>query len=172
MNFLTILANVPEINYHFIYDTQYHISKMPQEKETLKIYRVSQTRQARGSLVSSRFNGGFTDEEDSRDGRINLNRELIRHPLSTVLVRAGGDSMKNAGITRNCLLVVDRSATPQNGNIIIARIGGELSVRRLSIGYDGSVRLLSENGNYKPIEVTEEMDFEIWGRVIYSIREH
>lgn len=142
-----------------------------QEKETLKIYRVSQTRQIHGSLVSSRFNGGFTDEENSRDGRINLNRELIRHPLSTILVRASGDSMKNIGITRNCLLVVDRSADPKNGNIIIARISGELSVKRLSLGYDGKVRLLSENENYKPIDVTEEMGFEIWGRVIYSIRE-
>ncbi len=80
--------------------------------------------------------------------------------------------MSNAGIYPNCLLVVDRAMETHSGHIIIARIFDELCVKRLSICDDGKVWLLSENEIYAPIEVSEEMDFEVWGRVLYSIQPH
>jgi DNA polymerase V len=95
---------------------------------------------------------------------------LIRNPLATVYVRVSGDSMSDAGIYPNSLLVVDRSMETCDGHIVIAKIFNELCVKRLSIGNDGKIRLLAENTNYSPIEVTEEMDFEVWGRVLYSIQ--
>ena len=144
---------------------------MSQENGTLKIYRVSQLRQIARPLVSSRVSAGFpSPAEDYIEGHIDLNMILIRNPLATVYVRVSGDSMNDAGIYPNSLLVVDRSVETCDGHIIIARIFDELCVKRLSIGADGRIRLLSANENYRPIEVTEEMDFEVWGRVLYSIQ--
>ncbi len=144
---------------------------MLQEKETLKIYRVSQARQIARPMVSSRVSAGFpSPAEDYIEGHIDLNMILIRNPLATVYVRVSGDSMSDAGIYPNTLLVVDRSMETCDGHIIIAKIFNELCVKRLSIGNDGKIRLLAENANYSPIEVTEEMDFEVWGRVLYSIQ--
>lgn len=139
--------------------------------QTLKIYRVSQLRQIARPLVSSRVSAGFpSPAEDYIEGRMDLNRELIRNPLSTFYVRVTGDSMINVGIYPNCLLVVDRSLETQDGNIVIARIFDDLCVKRLSICNNGKVWLISENEDYAPIEITEKMDFEVWGKVLYSIQ--
>lgn len=54
----------------------------------------------------------------------------------------------------------------------MARLGQEFTVKRLHTEEDGRIRLLSENPSYEPIEVTEGMDFEVWGRVMYSIHRH
>lgn len=144
---------------------------MSQENGTLKIYRVSQLRQIVRPLVSSRVSAGFpSPAEDYIEGHIDLNMILIRNPLATVYVRVSGDSMSDAGIYPNSLLVVDRSMETHDGHIVIAKVFNELCVKRLSIANDGKIRLLSENANYRPIEVTEEMDFEVWGRVLYSIQ--
>lgn len=144
---------------------------MLQEKETLKIYRVSQLRQIARPMVSSRVSAGSpSPAEDYIEGHIDLNMFLIRNPLATVYVRVSGDSMSDAGIYPNTLLVVDRSMETHDGHIIIAKVFDELCVKRLSISNDGRIRLLSENQNYRPIEVTEEMEFEVWGRVLYAIQ--
>lgn len=144
---------------------------MLQEKGTLKIYRVSQARQIVRPLVSSRVSAGTpSPAEDYIEGYIDLNMVVIRNPLATVYVRVSGDSMSDIGIYPNCLLVVDRSMETLDGHIIIARIFDELCVKRLSINVNGKIRLLSENENYQPIEITEAMDFEVWGRVLYSIQ--
>lgn len=146
---------------------------MLQEKETIKIYRVSQAKQIIRPLVSSRVSAGFpSPAEDYVEGYIDLNMMVVRNPYATFYVRVSGDSMSNIGIYPNCLLVVDRSIETHDGDIIIARVFNELCVKRLSIHSDGRVRLLPENENYKPIEVTEKMDFEVWGKVLYSIQPH
>ncbi|MEZ5429143.1 MAG: translesion error-prone DNA polymerase V autoproteolytic subunit [Pyrinomonadaceae bacterium] len=141
--------------------------------KTLRIHRVAQSRKIARPLIVSRVSAGFpSPAEDYIEGRIDLNRELIKHPLSTFYIRVTGDSMCNAGIYPNTLLVVDRAMETGDGHIVIARLGDELCVKRLSVGDDGRVRLLPENDFYSPIEIGEETDFEIWGRVIYSIQTH
>jgi SOS-response transcriptional repressor LexA len=55
-------------------------------------------------------------------------------------------------------------------DIVIARLGNDLCVKRLRIFEDGSVWLFSENINYQPIQVGAEDDFEIWGKVLHSIQ--
>jgi DNA polymerase V len=120
-----------------------------------------------------RVPAGFpSPAEDYVKGRIDLNRDLIKHPLSTFYVKVTGDSMVGAGIMPGAMLVVDRAVEALDGHIIIARIDDELCVKRLSMGDDGRIRLLSENEQYAPIEITEGMDFQVWGRVVYSISPH
>jgi len=109
--------------------------------------------------------------EDYVEGRIDLNRELIKHPLATFYIRVEGDSMIDAGIQPGALLVVDRAVEVHEGHVIVARLGDELCVKRFSTA-GGRIWLMPANDRYEPIEVTEEMDFEIWGRVLYSIHCH
>jgi DNA polymerase V len=124
-------------------------------------------------LILCRVQAGFpSPAEDYVEGRIDLNRDLIKHPLSTFYIRVSGDSMIGAGIMPGALLVVDRAVESNDGHIVVARINDELCVKRLSICDDGRVWLLSENEQYRPIEIKEEMDFEVWGRVLYSISSH
>ncbi len=83
-------------------------------------------------LFESVVPAGFPSiAEDYVDRALNLNELLIQHPAATFFVRVSGDSMVNAGITSNDILIVDRALTPTNNKIVIARIDGELTVKRL-----------------------------------------
>lgn len=146
---------------------------MTERRQFNSIYKiVRQTRVSR-PIFLSRVPAGFPSAaENYVEGRIDLNKELIRHPLTTFYLRVIGDSMSGVGIYPDSLLVVDRAENAKNGDIIIARIGDELCVKRFSRGDDNRVWLLSENELFAPIEVCEEDDFEIWGRVMYSIQSH
>jgi DNA polymerase V len=124
-------------------------------------------------LLLCRVSAGFpSPAEDYVEGRIDLNRDLIKHPLSTFYIRVSGDSMINVGIMPGALLVVDRAVEAHDGHIVVARINDELCVKTLSIAESGKIWLLSENERYQPIEIQEGMDFEVWGRVLYSISSH
>ena len=116
-------------------------------------------------LYGARVPAGFpSPAEDHIEGRLDLNRHLIRHPAATFFVRASGDSMLGAGIHPGDLLVVDRSLEPTHGKVVIAVVDGELTVKRLDIR-DGRVRLLAENDRYPPIACAEDADLRIWGVV-------
>jgi DNA polymerase V len=121
-------------------------------------------------LYSSKVAAGFpSPAEDYLAETINLNEHLIKHPAATFLVRATGDSMVNAGINENDILIVDRSITAQHGKIVIAAIDGQLTVKRLQKKSDGTPILMPENSNYSPIEVKEGSEVFIWGVVTYVI---
>lgn len=100
---------------------------------------------------------------------IDLYESLVRHPSQTFLVRAAGDSMINAGIHENDLLIVDRSIPPANGKIVIAAIDGHLTVKRLQRNPDSTFSLLPENPAFKALEISEESHVHIWGVVIHVI---
>ena len=102
--------------------------------------------------------------DDYMEDRLDLNDHLVRNPAATFFVRVTGDSMVDAGIHSGDILVVDRSLNPKDDNIVIAVIDGELTVKRLRT-QKTKVYLLPENQNYKPIEITSEMNFEVWGVV-------
>ena len=124
-------------------------------------------------LILSRVAAGFpSPADDYIESSIDLNRELIRHPFATFYVRASGDSMIDAGIRPNATLIVDRAIETKSGDIVIARIGDEMCVKELFIDDTGKVLLVPKNANYKPIEISEDMDFEIWGKVIVSFNHH
>ncbi len=123
-------------------------------------------------LFLESVSAGFpSPADDYLERRLDLNEHLIKNPASTFFVRVNGDSMINAGIYTGDILVVDRSLDPKDGNIVIAVIDGELTVKRLSIGKN-KIALLPENPKYKKIEITSEMNFEVWGvvrSVIHSV---
>src|SRR3989338_8591545 len=94
---------------------------------------------------------------------INLNKVLVRKPQTTFCIRVIGDSMIDAGINEDDILVVDSSITPTHNKIVIAAVDGELTVKRLSCE-KGQVLLCPENSKYSPIEVKSQ-DLNIWGVV-------
>ena len=120
-------------------------------------------------LFSSRVSAGFpSPADDWLDGELDLLQFLIKHPAATFYVRVSGDSMIGAGIHQNDILIVDRACKPVNNDIVIASINNELTVKRLNTQKD-KVQLVPENPKYKPILITEEMSFEIWGKVLHVI---
>lgn len=112
-----------------------------------------------------RLAAGFpSPADDYIEGRLDLNRHLIKHPAATFFVRVSGDSMIDAGIHHGDLLVVDRSLDAVDGNVIVAALDGELTVKRLSKRGE-SLRLLPANADYQPIEILTQQTFEIFGVV-------
>lgn len=116
-------------------------------------------------LFLESVSAGFpSPADDYLEGKLDLNEYLIINPASTFLVRVTGDSMVNSGIYSGDLLIVDRSLEPKDGNIVIAVIDGELTVKKLRF-IKNKLTLLPDNPKYKPIEINENMNFEVWGVV-------
>lgn len=71
--------------------------------------------------------------QDYMTDSIDLNRELIRHPATTFYARASGDSMKDCGIDDGDLLVIDKALDPQDGDIVVAFIDGEFTLKQCAL---------------------------------------
>ena len=108
--------------------------------------------------------GTPTVTEDYLEGKIDLAQYLIRNPQQSFSVRVFGDSMIDAGIYPDDLLVVDKSMEARNDQIVIAMVNGELLVKRLKIK-EPKIYLKAENNNYPDLVITEEMNFQILGVV-------
>lgn len=122
-------------------------------------------------LYACSVRAGFpSPADDYIEMHLDLNRHLIKHPAATFFVTAAGDSMIGAGIASGDMLIVDRSLEATHGKIVIAAINGELTVKRLS-RQKGRVQLLPENKQYKPIDITDEEAFVIWGVVTHVIHQ-
>ena len=106
--------------------------------------------------------------EDHMHSKIDLNNLLIENPSATYYVRVNGDSMLGAGILSGYLLIVDRSIEVTNNCIVVAHLDGEFTVKRMK-KIKNKIFLQAENNNYKPIEITKEMDFELFGVVAHAI---
>ena len=98
---------------------------------------------------------------DYCESRLDLNDLCVKHPAATYFVRAQGDSMIEAGIYPGDVLVVDRSLTAKHGDIVIATLNGELTVKKLET--KPKLRLVPMNSNYSPVEIPEGTDLEIFG---------
>ncbi len=120
-------------------------------------------------LVSAKVSAGFpSPAENYIEETLDLNKHLIKNPPATFLVRVDGDSMINAGIHPGDIIVVDRSVEAKNNDVIIAIVDGQFTVKRLSVKND-KVALIPENPNYQAIYILDEMEFEVWGKVISVI---
>jgi repressor LexA len=83
-------------------------------------------------------------------------------PTPDYLLKVKGDSMRDDGIFDGDLIGVHRTAQARSGDIVIARVDEEITVKRLKIGKDG-IRLLPRNPDFAPIEVRPDQDFAIEG---------
>lgn len=105
---------------------------------------------------------------DYVEQRIDLNELLIAHPSATYFVKASGDSMIEGGISDGDLLVVDSSRTAGHGDIVIAAVEGEFTVKRLQLR--PTIQLNPMNGAYSPIIVGSEDILDIFGVVTFIVK--
>ena len=91
-------------------------------------------------------------------------------PPANYLLRVRGMSMKDAGILDGDLLAVHRSPTARNGQIVVARINDEVTVKRLKRNRQREIFLLPENTDFKPIKIKPGDELEIEGIGVGVIR--
>lgn len=135
-------------------------------------YNASFTKKCHIPLVLSPVCAGFpSPATDYIDKKIDLNEYIIKHPEATFYVKCQGDSMLGAGIHPGDILVVDRALNAKHGNVVVAVLDGEFTVKKLVVR-EKNVFLVAENSNYSDILIKENMEFEIWGvvtTVIHSV---
>lgn len=120
-------------------------------------------------LFSDLVQCGFpSPAADYVEQRIDLNELLVSHPSSTYFVKAAGDSMIEAGISDGDLLVVDSSRTAEHGDIVIAAVEGEFTVKRLQLR--PTVQLIPMNSAYSPIVVGSEDTLDVFGVVTFIVK--
>ncbi|MFP1738800.1 translesion error-prone DNA polymerase V autoproteolytic subunit [Lonsdalea quercina] len=118
-------------------------------------------------LFSDHCAAGFpSPAQDYVEKSLDLNELLIKHPSATYFVRASGESMVDVGIHDGDLLVVDRSITASHGDVIIAAIDGEFTVKTLAL--KPRLALLPMNPAYAPL-YPDPNALEIFGVVAHII---
>ena len=124
-------------------------------------------------LFNSKVPAGFPSPADDHvEKRLDPNEYLIDQVDATFFVTIQGESMIDVGLMPGDKAVVDRSKTPSIGDIVLAVVDGDFTIKILNRKKDGSPRLLPANasGKYQPIEIKENMTFEVWGVVTGSFR--
>lgn len=117
----------------------------------------------------TKVQAGFpSPADDYMAGKLDLNTYLIRHPAATFFIRVTGDSMRDAGIRENDLLIVDKSLEATNNKIVIAVVNGEFTVKRLKY-INKEAYLVPENDDFQPTKVDEGS--YIWGVVTSVIHQ-
>lgn len=112
--------------------------------------------------VLGRVAAGLPIGADLRsDDYILLDRALFS-PAPNYLLKVQGDSMIDEGIFEGDLIGVYRTSEARSGQIVVARIDDEITVKLLKIGKD-RIRLLPRNPSYAPIDVSPDQDFSIEG---------
>ena len=115
---------------------------------------------------------GFPSPADDIREKLDLIKLLVRHRASTFFFRVDGVSMVDSGMDEGDILIVDRAIDPYNNCKAICYIDGEYTVKRVEM-VDGKVRLMPANElktAYKPIVITAENNFIIWGVVSWVIK--
>ena len=121
-------------------------------------------------LFLEQVSAGFpSPAEDYVEKTLDLNELCIKHPAATFFVRVQGESMIAAGIYPDDVLVVDRSLRARHGDIIIASLESEMTVKQLHLT-PLPVRLLPRNSAYQPITVEGDMVMEVFGVVTNVVR--
>jgi len=120
-------------------------------------------------LALNWIQAGFpSPADDYADSNFDIAKFLINHPAATFFVKVQGESMINAGIFSGDLLVVDRSKKVKNGDVVVAFVDGEFTVKRFFQKF-GQIILRAENKEFNDIDVGKYADFQVWGIVSFVI---
>lgn len=121
-------------------------------------------------LMQPRLCAGFpSPAQDWLEGPIDLQGELVPRPASTFLWEVDGDSMRDAGIWSGDPVIVDRSLTPRDGDVVVALVDGAASLKRLRLA-GGQPRLECANAGFPAYRLAEDQDAMIWGVATWCLR--
>jgi DNA polymerase V len=124
-------------------------------------------------LFNSKVPAGFPSPADDHvEKRLDPSEYLVDQTDATFFVTIQGESMIETGLMPGDKAVVDRSKIPVIGDIVLAVVDGDFTIKILNRQKNGNPRLLPANssGKYQPIEIKEGMQFEVWGVVTGSFR--
>jgi DNA polymerase V len=124
-------------------------------------------------LYQSKVPAGLPSPADSEvDSRMDPNEYLINKADKTFFVTIQGESMIEVGLMPGDKAIVEKDKIPAVGDIVLAMIDGEFTVKILAKQKDGNPKLLPANssGKYSPILIQGQMQFAIWGVVTGSFR--
>ncbi|EOE1803665.1 LexA family protein [Acinetobacter baumannii] len=125
-------------------------------------------------LATERVAAGFpSPAQVDIEQALDLNEYLIRNENATFIVKANSLSMLDAGIDIDDPLIVDRSIPAKSGDIVIALIDNDFTVKRLMIDTQfqpPKVWLKAENPDYQNIYIEEGQELVIWGVVTYNLK--
>ena len=137
----------------------------------LEFYSIATDTEPCVPVMESRVHAGFPCPVDDAymSQPIDLNKELIKNPATSYIVRVIGDSMIDEGIDEGDLLVVDRSLYPAEKNITVCMVDGEFALKRI-IQKDGQIYLKSGNPKYEPIHVQNPDKLQVFGVVRWVMK--
>lgn len=174
----TAVMRVPESQKNVIVDflAHYQDKKNKQELDTIdgmQLFEYPALNFAKVALplFSSKVRAGFPSPADDHvEKRLDVSEYLIDQADATFFATIIGDSMRDAGLLSGDKAVVDRSKQASVGDIVLAIIDGEFTIKTLGKNKQGMPRLIPANHDFPVIEITEAMQFEIWGVVTGSFR--
>ena len=110
--------------------------------------------------------------DDYTHDSIDFNRDLIRNPDATFYGRVDGDSMIDAGICDGDIAVIDRSVEAQDGDVVVAFVNNEFTIKYLDLSHkeEGYIELRPANRDFQPIRIDDSDRFEVWGVVVWTIK--
>lgn len=121
--------------------------------------------------VFDHLHAGFPSPAGDYAGdRIDIVKEMVRHPNTTFYARISGDSMRDAGIFDGDIVVIDRSLEPHDGDYVVAFIDGEFTLKEYRTdAKNRCVWLMPHNKDFKPIRVEADDQFTVWGVMTHNI---
>lgn len=136
-----------------------------------KVVHLTEAEQESPELtLAEHVHAGFPSPAADCTERIDITRELIRHPETTFYARIEGDSMQDAGIFSGDLVVIDRSLMASDGDYVAAYIDGEFTVKEFrSDPSNACAWLIPHNDKYRKIKVDEANSFIVWGVITHTI---
>ncbi|WP_046023722.1 MULTISPECIES: LexA family protein [Acinetobacter calcoaceticus/baumannii complex] len=138
--------------------------------DVLSINLVIPSTQMLVPYALEKINAGFpSPAQDYIDKALDMNEHLIKNETATFIVKVASLSMLNAGIDIDDELIVDRSLDAKHGDIVVALIDNEFTVKRLMIDESGQW-LKAENPEYKNIYLSDGQELIIWGVVTCIIK--
>jgi len=120
-------------------------------------------------VVGSVVAGFPSPAEQYVEPQLDINTYLIKRPEATFLMRVVGESMRDAGIFEGDIVTVDRSLRPASGDIIVASIDGEFTVKYFKKDKNG-VRLEPANPDFPTFKLKPGQRLDYFGKVIGVIR--
>ncbi len=121
-------------------------------------------------LYMSKVSAGFpSPAQDYVEQTLDLNELCIKRPAATFFVRVEGDSMIEAGIFSNDILIVDRSIRPAHSDVVVAQVNNEFTVKELQL--KPKLMLVPRNSAFSPIELADESELQVFGVVTNVLRQ-
>jgi DNA polymerase V len=152
----------------------YLIKSVTRDAASLAFQRVvAPTKIVELPLYSSKISAGFPSPcDDHVEKRLNIHDFLVDQEEATFMVTIVGLSMRDAGLLPKDIAVVNRAVNAAVGDIVVAIVDGEFTIKQLALSAQGNPLLVPANPDFQALEIKEGMDFEIWGVVTGSIRKY